>query len=548
MHFGSSIIEGDAKWDGDLCFTGEFRYTKGYWEWTQDVLSRCGDRLRHLKIYDAVYASLFTYDHNSDIVKAFSEAWCPLTNTLLTSAREMSISLWDLHELVGLPMMGCLYDEVVPSALELTGVDEKRDIFSSFHNPREWSTTEEALFAKLCIERSLKEEVYLAYLACWLCVFVLPGKDVNSICPSTFKMASLMANDRRVNLAIPVLASIYEGLNSVATFSKPAGTRHSFSIHFVYAWLACYFKTHYSVWQELSGPKMTRFSREGGAKYYEPREARKRNHKAEFVSWVCNMLVKDGPFKFVDDGRAEELNHSYFVAIRSSYLTLRQGGRFIIEPYSPHRFGRQFGPKSIKITLKRKKNKDKQVDGGVNDPPHALIPPIVIDFQAAVLEASKGRCSSHNVADSDSSNKDCYWKRQRKEVTPSKATKTNENASRSSLANFVAKLEDEVQSIDVGEESETSHLSTMTPLLGMGLRRKQSSPLAAVSVLKVHAFDEARSLSSEKLSQSLHDQQLKEVKARLQVVQVKASEEASQIQSAMDELEHVEEDIAVLKG
>ncbi|KAL0298229.1 UNVERIFIED_CONTAM: hypothetical protein Sangu_3152800 [Sesamum angustifolium] len=126
---GRSIIEGDAKWDGDLRFIGEFRYTKGYWEWTEDMLSRCGDRLCHLKIYDAVYASLFTYDHNSDIVKAFCEAWCPFKNTLVTSAREMSISLWNLHELAGLPITDCLYDEVVLSALELTGVDEKRERF-----------------------------------------------------------------------------------------------------------------------------------------------------------------------------------------------------------------------------------------------------------------------------------------------------------------------------------------------------------------------------------------------------------------------------------
>ncbi|KAK4406567.1 hypothetical protein Sango_0663200 [Sesamum angolense] len=373
-------------------------------------------------------------------------------------------------------------------------------------------------------------------------------------------MVSLMLNDRLVNLAIPVLASIYEGLNTVATSPKPAGTSHYFPIHFVYAWLACYIKTHYSIWQELRGPKMTRFSGEGGAKYYEPREARKQI-KAEFVSWDCNMLVKDGPFKFVDDGHAEELDHSYFVAIRSSYLTLPQGGKFIIEPYSPHRFGCQFGPKSIKITLKCKKDEDKQVDGGNNDPPHALIPPVVIecDPQAVVAEASKGKCSSHNVADSDSSNKDRHWKRQRKKITPLKATESNENASRSSLVNFVAELEDEVQSIDVGEESETSHSSTMTPPLGMGLRRKQSPPPAAVSVLKVEeslnafftkvrAYDEARTLSSEKLSRSLHEQQLKEVKARLQDVQAKASEEASEIQSTMDELEHVEEDIAVLKG
>ncbi|KAK4400692.1 hypothetical protein Sango_1175300 [Sesamum angolense] len=269
-------------------------------------------------------------------------------------------------------------------------------------------------------------------------------------------MASLMVNGRRVNLAIPVLVNIYEGLNTVATSPKPAGTSHFFPIHFVYAWLACYFKTHYSIWQKFRGPKMTRFSGEGGAKYYEPQEARKRIHKAEFVSWACNMLVKDGPFKFVDDGHAEELDYSYFVEIRSSYLTLRQGDKFIIEPYSPHRLDVNLGtikmyrepsdtahvPKSIKITLKRKKNEDRQVDGGENDPPHELIPPVVIecDSQAAFAEASKGKGSSHKVVDSDSSNKNRHWKMQRKEVTPLKATETNENASRSSLANFVANV------------------------------------------------------------------------------------------------------------
>ncbi|KAL0329085.1 UNVERIFIED_CONTAM: hypothetical protein Sradi_4895200 [Sesamum radiatum] len=154
----------------------------------------------------------------------------------------------------------------------------------STHNPfgdiaihGRWSTVEETLFAKLCIETSLKEEAYLAaYLACWFCVFVLLSKDVNFVYPSTFKMASLMASGQRVNLAIPVLASIYEGLNTVATSLKPARKGPSFPIHFVYAWLACYFKTYYSVWQELCGPKMTRFFGEGGAKYYESRESCKR--------------------------------------------------------------------------------------------------------------------------------------------------------------------------------------------------------------------------------------------------------------------------------
>ncbi|KAL0395045.1 UNVERIFIED_CONTAM: hypothetical protein Slati_4470700 [Sesamum latifolium] len=121
----------------------------------------------------------------------------------------------------------------------------------STHNPlgditthKRWSIAEEALFEKLCIEWNLKEEVYLA---CWFCTFLLPDKDVNSIRPSTFKMASMMASGRRVSLAIPVLASIYEGLNIIATSSRPTRTSHSFPVHFVYAWLASYFKTHYPV-------------------------------------------------------------------------------------------------------------------------------------------------------------------------------------------------------------------------------------------------------------------------------------------------------------
>ncbi|KAL0301941.1 UNVERIFIED_CONTAM: hypothetical protein Sradi_6470900 [Sesamum radiatum] len=86
---------------------------------------------------------------------------------------------------------------------------------------------------------------------------------------------------------------------------------------------------------------MTRFSGEGGAKYYEPREARKSIHKAGFISWASNMLVKYGPFKFVDDGYAKELDHEELLCCNSFELSYpSSSGRFIIEPYITHRFGR----------------------------------------------------------------------------------------------------------------------------------------------------------------------------------------------------------------
>ncbi|KAL0355647.1 UNVERIFIED_CONTAM: hypothetical protein Sradi_4011600 [Sesamum radiatum] len=66
--------------------------------------------------------------------------------------------------------------------------------------------------------------------------------------------------------------------------------------------------------------------------------------------------------------------------------------------------------------------------------------------------------------------------------------------------------------------------------------------------VKVHTYDEARSLSSHKLSRSFHEQHLKEPEDRLQNIQAKASEGASKAQSIMDKLEHVDKEIVVLKG
>ncbi|KAI3469665.1 hypothetical protein Pfo_026328 [Paulownia fortunei] len=497
-------------------FTGEFHYIK-------------------------VYALLFTYDHNSDIIKAFCEAWCPLTNTLLTLLGELSISLWDLHTLAGLPMTGSLYDEVVPSVKELIGVDEgdsrivprsckhlihayhllqgnangdqsfqvsidkwvrfwfkkatkyplppprrekKVNRFKSTHNPlddfdihEEWCPSEMALFSKLGVKESSRDETYLvAYLACWLCAFVLPNDDINSICPNTFKMASIMASGQRVSLAIPVLASIYKGLNKVVNSPRPSRIYSIFPIHFVYSWLAYYFKTHYRIWQGVHNPKMVIFSGEGGAKYYDSKKARKRIHKGDFS--------KD--FLYIDNGNAEEFEQNYFIAIRSNYLCLRQGEHFIIEPYSPHRFSRQFRfYQVVSGTLTRDIRKDSleervhycayalygPLDGNAQNSTHVSITysPYICDTQAIEpLEASKRKNAPPYSEKSGSSNADRHWKRLKKNPKSSEARDVDIGDVASyplETENFVEGLEKELLSIDNGEGSRVSQGSIRVPNL-----------------------------------------------------------------------------------
>jgi len=80
-----------------------------------------------------------------------------------------------------------------------------------------WSPDEEKVFADMGIEDNLKQEVHLAaFLSCWLCIFVFPSKKGSYIRPGTFKIVSRMARGDVFSLAVPVLASIYNGLNRIS--------------------------------------------------------------------------------------------------------------------------------------------------------------------------------------------------------------------------------------------------------------------------------------------------------------------------------------------
>ena len=88
------------------------------------MLGRCKHLLDATDLYSAVIASLFTYNYDENLMKAFCECWSPLTNTLHTLVGEISITPWDLSILGGLPCIGAFYDEVVPNAQELDGTND----------------------------------------------------------------------------------------------------------------------------------------------------------------------------------------------------------------------------------------------------------------------------------------------------------------------------------------------------------------------------------------------------------------------------------------
>nr|GMC60150.1 uncharacterized protein LOC109157656 [Ipomoea batatas] len=83
--------------------------------------------------------------------------------------------------------------------------ERKKSCPKSTHNPSgileasiKWSNVSKASFVKLGISQSLEEEIYLAaFLACWLCMFVLPSTPMRIIHPETFKMACTIASGNK---------------------------------------------------------------------------------------------------------------------------------------------------------------------------------------------------------------------------------------------------------------------------------------------------------------------------------------------------------------
>ena len=60
------------------------------------------------------------------------------------------------------------------------------------------------------------------FLSCCLCAFALPETGKRFIHPVAFETASLMASGSTFSMAIPVLPSIYRGLNGITNVMKPS--------------------------------------------------------------------------------------------------------------------------------------------------------------------------------------------------------------------------------------------------------------------------------------------------------------------------------------
>ncbi|KAG9453431.1 hypothetical protein H6P81_006335 [Aristolochia fimbriata] len=110
------------------------------YEWTTLLLGRCCRTLRDAGIYHGLWASIFQYNCDVSVVRAFIDAWNIETNTLVTCQGEFSVTLLDMDRIFGLPISGHFYDEVSPTVADFTDVRSSalpyscRRLFQAYHH------------------------------------------------------------------------------------------------------------------------------------------------------------------------------------------------------------------------------------------------------------------------------------------------------------------------------------------------------------------------------------------------------------------------------
>lgn len=368
-------------WGTEFFLRGRASFELGVMEWTESILDRFKGKLDQAGIYGAVGVSRFPYHFCSNTWKAFCELWSPLTNTLHHGAGEMSMSLYDLMLIGGLPLLGVPYEEFIPVNKELQPTDSNtladllrihselcvshsrnhilwdqwlayfyrgRILYAAFGESkyrRDRVQPEKFMYRKVASDIT-KEVELAAFLAFWLSRFVLPSPS-SRIRPETFYMACLMARGNRVSLAPTVLGCIYHGLGELVTGPRaPSVSQGCLPVHYVIGWLGehftCFYRRRVASDFPANYPYLARYAGVDG-EYLDITSARVAFRTAESIDYRPAPFIEEKGSFFLDDQSLSEKRFEFLASIRSSLLPVRMGSELWLEPYYPNRFARQFG-------------------------------------------------------------------------------------------------------------------------------------------------------------------------------------------------------------
>ena len=162
--------------------------------------------------------------------------------------------------------------------------------------------------------------------------------------------ACQIAKGKRVAIAPRVLCHLYKGLNDMATSDLGLFQSDTYMpAHFLIGWLHLYFPWVSGVEEpseaDTSGILLGRFADRGMANpgFEQTTKRLLRLHQFSREMYRLPPTADLGPSTI---GASESLTPrlaDYLASLHPCLVLSREGSRFFVEPYFPHRFARQFG-------------------------------------------------------------------------------------------------------------------------------------------------------------------------------------------------------------
>ncbi|KAI0497648.1 hypothetical protein KFK09_020881 [Dendrobium nobile] len=104
----------------DPMFGSPVEALTGYVRWARYTLQMHQEVLKQAGVYEAIYISLFDYSRlSSSWLQSIIEHWDSATNTCWVGPNELTVTLWDLCTISGLPILGIPYEECIPIDYDL---------------------------------------------------------------------------------------------------------------------------------------------------------------------------------------------------------------------------------------------------------------------------------------------------------------------------------------------------------------------------------------------------------------------------------------------
>lgn len=337
-----------------------------YTEWSTEVLTHHslnlkGDGESNDYIYGAIYCSLGQYSISPSLLKSLLERWNPATNTFLFQSGERTITLLDMHKIMGLPLEGEYYEEFIPhrheldpslllypsclyqlldiwADLQVGGEVSLQEWCDHFHNTPGGPPPADDKFSL----------VYkAAFIALWLCTYVIVAGGPR-VRPGVLVMASWIAIGRRYALAQPALCSLYYSLRLICTHSVgPSSLKRPWPVHYVIGWMGVYIKFIFGDKKKINIPPYNHRLRRPmmvntmsrTPKRFSPEEAYHFLCKDANILWCPYKPNRVNQPNIVSPPWA---SRTFCLAVRRGLLPFRRGNLCIVEPHHSDRVARQF--------------------------------------------------------------------------------------------------------------------------------------------------------------------------------------------------------------